>query len=71
MDIYEKIEVNLKFGDLVAVITTDWETTMQEKIGLIVYVEEEYIHGVMCNVLIEGQIFSIHEREARVVRSFQ
>ena len=60
----------MKFGDLVAVVTTDWETTFQEKIGLIVSAEEERMYGLMCEVLLEGSVFSIHEREARVIRSY-
>lgn len=69
MDCNETSEVDLKFGDLVAVVTTDWETSMHEKVGLIVSVDDEYMNGVMCTVLLEGELFSIHEREARVVRS--
>lgn len=58
----------MKLGDLVAVVSSDWEVAFKEKLALVVSIDDEYMGGLMCTVLLDGEMFSVHENEARVLR---
>lgn len=61
----------MKMGDLVAVISSDYEFVFKEKLALVVSVDEEYMGGLMCTVLLDGEMFSVHENEARILRAIE